>query len=82
MADATTADSTALVPRAFGQTGLTVSALGYGAGQIGDARLPDDAVERLLNTVLDAGVTLIDTAKTTTSPTRSKAGPSVACRHR
>ncbi|MEL7360583.1 MAG: aldo/keto reductase [Bacteroidota bacterium] len=63
MADATTAGSTALVPRAFGRTGLTVSALGYGAGQIGDARLPDDDVERLLNTVLDAGVTLIDTAR-------------------
>ncbi|MEM8600559.1 MAG: aldo/keto reductase [Bacteroidota bacterium] len=57
------ARSTVLVPRAFGGTGLTVSALGYGAGQIGDARLPDADVERLLNTVLDVGVTLIDTAR-------------------
>ncbi|MEM6783919.1 MAG: aldo/keto reductase [Bacteroidota bacterium] len=63
MAATTTAPGTALVPRPFGDTGLTVSALGYGAGQIGDARLPDDGVERLLNTVLDAGVTLVDTAR-------------------
>ncbi|MEM8557774.1 MAG: aldo/keto reductase [Bacteroidota bacterium] len=56
-------DTTTLVPRAFGDTGLTVSALGYGAGQIGDTRLPDADVERLLHAVLDAGVTLIDTAR-------------------
>ncbi|WEK54154.1 MAG: aldo/keto reductase [Candidatus Cohnella colombiensis] len=48
----------------FGRTGLKVSAIGFGAGHIGD---PDQIDEReankLLNEVLDAGVTLIDTAR-------------------
>jgi aryl-alcohol dehydrogenase-like predicted oxidoreductase len=49
--------------REFGNTGLFVSALGFGAGQIGDARLTEREVEVLLNAVLDQGVTLIDTAR-------------------
>jgi aryl-alcohol dehydrogenase-like predicted oxidoreductase len=49
--------------RAFGDTGLTVSALGFGGGHIGDPATPEPEVERLLNEVLDAGVTLIDTAR-------------------
>jgi aryl-alcohol dehydrogenase-like predicted oxidoreductase len=48
--------------RAFGTTGLRVSALGLGAGQLGDARLPEAAAAALLNTALDLGVRLIDTA--------------------
>jgi aryl-alcohol dehydrogenase-like predicted oxidoreductase len=47
----------------FGGTGLIVSALGFGAGQIGDARLPEREVEVLLNAALDQGMTLIDTAR-------------------
>jgi aryl-alcohol dehydrogenase-like predicted oxidoreductase len=47
----------------YGRSGLRVSALGLGAGQIGDASLDDDAVGRLLNTALDLGITLIDTAR-------------------
>jgi len=58
--------------RPLGKTGLSVSPLGFGAFKIGRNEkvkypqpydLPgDDAVERLLNGVLDLGVTLIDTA--------------------
>lgn len=47
----------------YGTSGLLVSALGLGAGQIGDAALDEAAVARLLNTALDCGVTLIDTAR-------------------
>jgi aryl-alcohol dehydrogenase-like predicted oxidoreductase len=49
--------------RAFGETGLTVSKLGLGAGQIGDASLDERGVEQLLNTAVDLGITLVDTAR-------------------
>ncbi|MEL6177763.1 MAG: aldo/keto reductase [Myxococcota bacterium] len=49
--------------RPFGTTGLRVSALGYGAGNIGTAQMSEGDVARLLGAVLDAGVTLIDTAR-------------------
>ena len=49
--------------RAFGATGLTVSALGFGAGQIGDAALDESAVGRLLDEAADLGITLFDTAR-------------------
>lgn len=48
--------------RAYGHTGLSVSALGLGAGQLGDARLSEGEAEALIHTALDGGVTLIDTA--------------------
>jgi aryl-alcohol dehydrogenase-like predicted oxidoreductase len=48
--------------RPYGHTGLTVSALGLGAGQLGDARLGDAEVAGLIATALDGGITLIDTA--------------------
>ncbi len=48
--------------RDFGKTGLRVSALGLGAGQVGAEDLADDEAGRVLNRVLDAGITLIDTA--------------------
>ncbi len=48
--------------RALGKTGLEVSALGLGAGPLGDARLSDADAESLVKTALDAGVTLFDTA--------------------
>jgi len=50
--------------RAFGHTGLTVSAVGLGAGQIGAADVSEDRASEVLNTALDLGVTLIDTAMT------------------
>jgi aryl-alcohol dehydrogenase-like predicted oxidoreductase len=49
--------------RAFGDTGLTVSALGLGCGQIGEADVPDAAAARVLHAALDSGISLIDTAR-------------------
>jgi aryl-alcohol dehydrogenase-like predicted oxidoreductase len=49
--------------RDFGKTGLRVSVLGYGAGQLGAATLSDVDAGRLLNEVVDQGITLIDTAR-------------------
>jgi aryl-alcohol dehydrogenase-like predicted oxidoreductase len=49
--------------RDFGTTGLKVSALGFGAGHLGDDRLSDADATRLLNSALDLGITLIDTAR-------------------
>ena len=48
--------------RPYGSSGLQVSALGLGAGQLGDARLSEDDAASLISASLDAGVTLIDTA--------------------
>ncbi|MBC7976941.1 MAG: aldo/keto reductase, partial [Myxococcales bacterium] len=52
-----------LEARPFGRTGLSVSALGLGAGEIGDAALDERDVETLLRTAVDCGVTLFDTAR-------------------
>lgn len=49
--------------RAFGNTGLTVTALGLGGGQVGSDNLSEDDAVRLLNGVLDAGINFIDTAR-------------------
>ena len=49
--------------RAYGKTGLMVSALGLGAAQIGDPNLEEANVAALLNSAVDAGITLIDTAR-------------------
>jgi len=57
-------DSTSrLELRPFGRTGLHVSALGLGAGELGDPGLDDRAVEALLRTAVERGVTLIDSAR-------------------
>jgi aryl-alcohol dehydrogenase-like predicted oxidoreductase len=52
-----------MIDKPYGRTGLTVSALGFGAGQIGDAALAEAQVARLLNTALDLGIRLVDTAR-------------------
>ena len=52
-----------MITRALGQTGLTVSVLGFGAGHIGSPELEEDEVGRLLHGALDRGITLIDTAR-------------------
>lgn len=52
-----------LLKREFGRTGLKVSVLGFGAGQIGDPSTPEEEVESLLHAALDLGITLIDTAR-------------------
>lgn len=49
--------------RAFGATGLSVSALGFGAMQAGDPAFPDGEAQALLNGALDLGIRLIDTAR-------------------
>jgi aryl-alcohol dehydrogenase-like predicted oxidoreductase len=49
--------------RSFGETGLMVSALGLGAGQIGEAWIDEATAARVLDAALDAGVRLIDTAR-------------------
>lgn len=49
--------------RAFGKTGLLVSAIGFGAGGIGNPSMTEGECEHFLNSVVDAGINLIDTAR-------------------
>lgn len=49
--------------REFGSTGLKVSPLGFGAGQIGDDSLSEHEAEHLLHSLLDMGINVIDTAR-------------------
>lgn len=49
--------------RDFGMTGLKVSALGFGAGMTGADSLTDKEAKYLLNSVIDNGINLIDTAR-------------------
>lgn len=49
--------------RDFGNTKLKVSALGFGAGHIGSPDMSEAEAARILNQVLDAGITLLDTAR-------------------
>ncbi len=49
--------------RPFGQTGLRVTPLGFGAMHLNDGRVSEAEAALLLNAVLDAGVNLIDTAR-------------------
>jgi aryl-alcohol dehydrogenase-like predicted oxidoreductase len=52
-----------LSARAFGRTGMSVSPLGLGAGELGAEALDERDVETLLRTAVELGVTLIDTAR-------------------
>lgn len=49
--------------RPFGGTGLEVPVLGFGAMQVGDPAIAERDAARVLNAALDAGLTLIDTAR-------------------
>jgi len=49
--------------RAFGRTGVVVPVLGFGAMPVGDPDFSEDEAARVLNGVVDAGLTLIDTAR-------------------
>jgi aryl-alcohol dehydrogenase-like predicted oxidoreductase len=49
--------------RPLGQTGLRASVLGFGAIQVGTGEVGEARAGTLLNRVLDAGITLIDTAR-------------------
>ena len=51
-----------LLPRPYGNTGIVVSALGLGAGQLGDERLSEAGAQALLHAAIDAGIGLVDTA--------------------
>jgi aryl-alcohol dehydrogenase-like predicted oxidoreductase len=48
--------------RPFGNTGLRVSVLGFGGGEIGYLATEQERVGRILNLLLDNGVNVIDTA--------------------
>lgn len=48
--------------RRYGNSDIYLSPLGLGAAQIGDPQLDDIEVNRLLNTAVDAGINLFDTA--------------------
>ena len=48
--------------RPFGSTGLSVSVVGLGAGQVGEADVTEADAAAVLNGALDLGVTLVDTA--------------------
>jgi len=52
-----------MIYRNFGNTGLKVSTLGFGAGEIGDYAVSEKDSENILNSVLDLGINLIDTAR-------------------
>ena len=49
--------------RSFGSCGFKTSALGFGAGHIGGNELTESEASVLLNSVLDLGINLIDTAR-------------------
>ncbi len=49
--------------RAFGRTGMQVSVLGFGGSEIGHQHASQSDVDRLLNSALDAGLNVIDTAE-------------------
>lgn len=53
---------TTLPTRALGATGLQVSALGFGAGPLGDGRLSERDADALVGAALDHGITLFDSA--------------------
>jgi aryl-alcohol dehydrogenase-like predicted oxidoreductase len=47
----------------FGSTGLQVSPLGFGAGQLGGTGMTESEVGTILNRALDRGINLVDTAR-------------------
>ena len=52
-----------LLTRTYGTTGVAVSLLGFGAGHIGGSGFTEAQCATFLNGLLDAGVTLVDTAR-------------------
>jgi aryl-alcohol dehydrogenase-like predicted oxidoreductase len=55
--------TTSIPQRPYGNTGLKFSLLGLGAGKIGDGKVEETQIGKLLNEVLDLGITLVDTAR-------------------
>lgn len=58
----TSRDVASLPRRALGGSGLTVTALGFGAGPLGDGRLAETDADALVHAALDHGITMFDTA--------------------
>lgn len=49
--------------RVFGKSGIKVSALGFGSGHIGGNNLTEGEVSNFLNSAVDLGINLFDTAR-------------------
>lgn len=47
----------------LGRTGMEVTVLGFGGSEIGYEAVPFETVEKLLNSALDAGLNVVDTAE-------------------
>ena len=67
--------------RTLGRTGLRVSALGFGASELGWDQVPQTDVDQLIGAALDAGLTAIDTAACYFD-SEEKLGRALACRLR
>ena len=52
-----------MLRRRFGQSQIQVSVLGFGAGGIDSPSISDHQCEHLLNSIVDAGINFIDTAR-------------------
>jgi aryl-alcohol dehydrogenase-like predicted oxidoreductase len=52
-----------VITRAFGRSGLEVSALGLGTGWLGAETVPDAVVREVFAAAIDLGITLFDTAR-------------------
>lgn len=57
------AEKTPLERRRFGKTDMEVTVLGFGGAEIGYRRTDQEVIDRLLNSALDAGLNVIDTAE-------------------
>ncbi len=65
--------------RTLGKTGMDVTVLGFGAAEIGYRGIPQNTVDRLINSALDAGLNVIDTAECYPD-SEEKIGQAVAAR--
>lgn len=57
------AASSTLEKRPFGKTGMMVTVLGFGGAEIGYEKTDQAVVDKLLNSALDAGLNVVDTAE-------------------
>src|ERR1700719_1028951 len=65
--------------RTLGNTGMSVTVLGYGGAEIGFEKAEQTTVNQLLNAALDAGLNVIDTAECYPD-SEEKIGEAVAAR--